>query len=239
MATSGTYSFTVTRDDVINAALRAMGVISAGQTASSDDLINCTQALNLILKAWAKKGLLVWTIDQQALPLVAGKGTYTVGSGAEFNTPYHPPRLLSAFLRNNASESDVVVLNIAKSDYDLLGNKTSQSIVNQVWYDPQLPLGVLYVYSVPQDANYTLYATFQRPLQDITSATDNFDLSQDFFLPLKWSLVEETCWEYGLSSQRIQLLQNKARSEVDDSFNFETESTSVYFSVDPQTYYGN
>ena len=50
MPTSGTYSFTVTRDDIINAALRSLSVLDQASTANSTDLANCGQALNILMK---------------------------------------------------------------------------------------------------------------------------------------------------------------------------------------------
>ena len=58
MTTSGTTTFTVTRDDIIKAALRSLGVIATNESPSSEDYTNCAFALNLILKTLAADGYL-------------------------------------------------------------------------------------------------------------------------------------------------------------------------------------
>jgi hypothetical protein len=50
LATSGTNTFTVDRDEVISAALRVLGVIGVGETPIAEDYTNCSEALNIMIK---------------------------------------------------------------------------------------------------------------------------------------------------------------------------------------------
>lgn len=62
MSTSGTVTFRTTRDDIVNGALRLVGAIdpenAAGATTSQ--ITNAAQALNLMVKSWEAVGLQVW-----------------------------------------------------------------------------------------------------------------------------------------------------------------------------------
>lgn len=62
MASSGSYDFTVTRSNIIESALRKCGVLIEGASASSAQLTNGAEALNIILKALASTGLPLWNI---------------------------------------------------------------------------------------------------------------------------------------------------------------------------------
>jgi len=77
MSTSNSYSFTVTRDDIINAALRSLSVLDQASTANATDLTNCGQALNILMKEWADDGAPLWAIQWVQVPLVAGTSSYT------------------------------------------------------------------------------------------------------------------------------------------------------------------
>lgn len=237
MTTSGTYSYTVTRDDIINAALRALGVLDKSSVADSTDLTNGSQALNLLLKQWSDNGAPLWATQWVHLPTVAGKASYTIGPTGDFNLLYRPTRLISAFLRDNNTSNDFTLQVISRQEYEQLGDKTSQSVINQVYYDAQLPLGVLYFYNVPIDTNYTIWLSVQRPIQDVVTGTDNFDIPQEWFLPLKWCLAEELFTEYEVPEQRYNIIASKAAALRDKAFDWQQEEASVFFTIDPQAYY--
>jgi hypothetical protein len=79
MAVTNTNTFTVTRDDVISAVLRILGVIGAGDTISTEDKVNCSQALNIMLKSWSKKGIPLWVNTQISYPILANIQSYPIG----------------------------------------------------------------------------------------------------------------------------------------------------------------
>ena len=56
-AYSGTYSFFMTAQDIVQAALRLTGAFDEYQTIPSQDLSNCLQALELMVKEMALDGL--------------------------------------------------------------------------------------------------------------------------------------------------------------------------------------
>lgn len=87
MATSGTYSFTVTRDDIIKQALLNIGKLDPEETVSPWDTENCSRVLNMMCKQWMGKsdfapGLKMWTRRHGHLFLSASTGTYQVGPTA-------------------------------------------------------------------------------------------------------------------------------------------------------------
>jgi hypothetical protein len=84
MALSGTNTFTVTRNDIIDSALRTLGVIGIGETPQTEDYTNCSQALNIMIKSWAKKGWPLWTVQDLVIPMVAGVNVYPIGATAGY-----------------------------------------------------------------------------------------------------------------------------------------------------------
>lgn len=84
MAVTGTNTFSVSRNDVINSALRTLGVIGLGETATSEDFTNCSQALNIMIKSWAKKGWPLWTQETLAIPMIPTVRQYPIGPTAGY-----------------------------------------------------------------------------------------------------------------------------------------------------------
>lgn len=84
MAVTTTNTFSVTRNDIIDAALRILGVIGIGETPQTEDYTNCSQALNIMIKSWSKKGWPLWTVQDLVIPLVAGVRVYPIGPTAGY-----------------------------------------------------------------------------------------------------------------------------------------------------------
>lgn len=225
MAVSGTNTFTVTRNDVIDAALRVLGVIGLGETPTSEDYTNCSQALNILIKAWAKKGYPLHTTSTQTINLVA--------STASYNLTTRPVRIFGAYLRDTSNIDRPLQL-ISNQEYDDLANKTTTGTPNQIYYDNQLSAGTVYVYPAPDatSADYTIYVECQRMFYDMSASTDNFDFPQEWFQALKWGLAAEVAAEYGVSIELLPMYEEKARALATDAFDFSVEEPSVYFKME-------
>jgi hypothetical protein len=109
MATSGTTTFTVTRDQIIESALRSLAVLEEGAQPSATTLENSSFSLNLILKKWQSEGIKLWTVVEYVLPLVTNQTSYTIGPSAIYDYNADKPlRLIQCFLRNLSNATDSV-----------------------------------------------------------------------------------------------------------------------------------
>src|SRR5512139_509483 len=147
MSTSGTTTFTVTANDIINGAFRITGAFGASDTIPTGDFNNALQALNIMIKSWMTKGYELWTVKELTLPMVAGTTSYQIGptaTGTGALITDRPLRISQAFLRNDSQHTDVVLSIISRQEYEQLGAKSNQGVVNSIFYDPQLENGVLY-----------------------------------------------------------------------------------------------
>jgi hypothetical protein len=306
MAVTGTNTFSVTRNEIIDAALRLLRVIGIGETPQTEDYTNCSQALNIMIKAWAKKGVPLWTTQDLVIPMVAGvgvypigptagyvysvsstggtgytagtwtavggttgtnaSGTYTVvdgapavftvtnagtayttaptsftlsgaGTGATITgtivglTTNKPVRAFTAYIRDS-NNNDTTLLPISKQEYDMQGNKFTQSVPNQFYYDNQLANANLYVLAIPQASGSSIYLNVERMFYDMTDGTDTFDFPQEWYQALKWGLAAEIAIEYGIEVDLIPYYEQKASMYLDESTSFSVEEPSVMFTMD-------
>lgn len=79
MATSGTISWTVDRDDIITAAFQRIGVTSSGGTPSTAQVTEASLLLNGIIKSWnATFGVPLWTLKIISVLPVSGTNSITI-----------------------------------------------------------------------------------------------------------------------------------------------------------------
>jgi hypothetical protein len=192
MATSGAYSFTMSRDDIIKAALRLTTRYSADDAIPPEDMSYCAQALNLLCKEMVTDFLPLWCVQDLAIPLITGTEGYNLSTASNTTLPL---RILDCYIRS-ATNNDRQIKIVSRYDFDLLGNKLQQGQPNQAWYDPQLGAGILHLYNPPVDTLSTLHVIIQRQVQDFNLSTDNPDFPQEAFRLLKWALADEISLEY-------------------------------------------
>lgn len=231
-----TTTYSVTASDIINSALRTLGVLGATDTASANDLTNCLQALNIIVKDWGKDAQYLWKQKEILLPMVVANSSYQIGptaTGTGALVTDRPLRILDAFIRDS-SNNDQTLQIVSKQEYNQLGDKTSQGVPNQIFYDAQLNNGVLYVYNVPSDATHTIHLIVQVPINDLLTSTDTFDITQEAYRAIKWVLADEVALEYGANNFIIQMVAQKAALYKMNLDNWSQEEVSTFFSPTPR-----
>lgn len=83
MATSGTYSFSVSRDDIIRQALLNIKRLDPHESPTATETADCSRVLNMMCKQWMGKsdfapGLKVWS-RKRGYMLLSNTGVYTIG----------------------------------------------------------------------------------------------------------------------------------------------------------------
>ena len=89
MTTSGTDTFSITRDDIITAAALENGDVALGETPNDDTLAQYNLRLNTWVKSLMADGAKLWAMQLATLFLQPGVGSYALGSsGAHCTTEY-------------------------------------------------------------------------------------------------------------------------------------------------------
>lgn len=79
--TSGTATFNLNRNQLIETALRKIGAIASGETADNQTIQDCSDQLNMLVKALNATGLHIWTETEAILFLQPNQYQYTIGTG--------------------------------------------------------------------------------------------------------------------------------------------------------------
>jgi len=229
MATSGTTSFDLQIDDIIEEAYERCGL----RTNSGNDLRSARRSLNLLFSEWGNRGIHLWKVQLNEQQLTAGVATYTVATNVN--------DVLEAYISttnaagNTSSTNDIALTKIDRSAYSALPNKLATGQPSQYYVDRQIdPTISLYV--APDASTYTTLKFYSiNRIEDAGSFTNTADVAYRF-LPCMCSGLA-----FYLSQKRapdrIQVLKQLYEDELIRALNEDGSRTSVYIS--PQTYFGD
>lgn len=239
MATSGTTTYALTRDQVIQFALRKIGVLELGVTANATEVTNAAQALDMMIKSWVTKGIKLWTLQQVIVPLTASTSSYVIGPTGASPTPAviadKPMKLMQAWLRNTVAtpDSDIPLQILSQEEYNTFGSKYSTGTPNAVHLQVGRDTSTVYTYLTPDTTavtNYDLYLQTQRLIQDAGTSAQNLDFPAEWLYALGWNLAAELSTDYGVDAERIIYIEQKAAKFLTEVEDFDTEYTSIFFS---------
>ena len=230
---SGTYSFFMSAQDTVAAALRLTGAFDEYETIPTQDLTNCLQALEIICKEMALEGLPLWCVQDIAFPTVIGQAAYNLSTITGSTLPL---RVLDQYIVDSQGNS-ITLVQTSRYDYNTLGQKTQPGVPNQVWYNPQLNGGTLTLYDVPTDTTHTIHVVVQLQMQDVGSLSNNIAFPQEAYRMLKWCLADEISLEYRTPANERLEINQKSTQLKDKFFNaeFGQEQVSVYFTPDSRS----
>ena len=168
MATSGTATFNLTVNDVIQEAYDRIG----GDPILGYDVRSARRSLNIMFSDWANRGYNQWTVELKNLSLTQGTNTYTLD--------YDTIDIINANILDGTTEYSMTRLGV--NDYAAISNKTSQSRPTQ-FYLQRLSTPQILIYPTPDQA-YTLRYYRMRKIQDITASTVN-GVEQNMDVPFR------------------------------------------------------
>jgi len=200
MTTSSTYTWEMTRDQIITDALRKVGAIDEEATPTAAQLALGARALNGVMKTMAGSvGMPLWAIDEASITLTSAS-TYTVGIGQTVNIP-RPIKVLQAWRRDSSTNFDTPIRVISYEDYDRLPNKFVLGTPVNLAYQQKNSTGVVAVYPTPDTYSQTyntIKIRYHRPFQDFTTGTETPDFPPEWNLPLVFELAIVLSADYGV-----------------------------------------
>ncbi len=229
MATSGTTTFDLNIDDIIEEAYERCAI----RTNSGYDLKSARRSLNLLFSEWGNRGVHLWKVALVENAMVSGQ--------AEYTTPSTTSDVLEAFVSstaaasNTASTQDVSLTKIDRSTYAALPNKLATGQPSQYYVERQTTPKI-FLYQAPDLNTYTTlkYYVVKR-IEDAGAYTNQGDVAYRF-LPCMCSGLA-----YYLSMKKNPNLvqQNKLiyEDELKRALDEDGQRTSTF--ITPQSFYPN
>ena len=155
---------------------------------------------------------------------------------------YKPLRILDARRRTGvdsgatSTEFDLPLTEVSYQDYFELPTKAVNSIPNQFHYNPKLTSGKIYLYPRPSDGAERIHFSYERVLEDLDSASDDFDFPAEWLEPIVWQLAVRLGPMCG-RTQKAQQLLPIAGQMLDNLLDWDAEVSE--WSIMPDLDYNN
>lgn len=228
MAVSGSTSYSLVANQLIEKAFHRLGKASEGEPISPRMYSDGLWSLNLLIKSKLQTTDRLFLRTEVAQALVASQPSYVLSS--------FPLRVLSVRRRNSAG-IDVPMREMSRQEYFDTPSKTaSPSIPIAYYFDPQTASATLYVWPAPDTTSageYSLQVTTLRRIDDMIASTDSLDMPQEWLDPVIWLLADDLETEYPVNdprlAQKIEVKAAEAKAVLDY---WDTESASIYMQPD-------
>ena len=229
MATSGVYTFQMTRDQIITAALRKLGVIAEGQTPSSTNLTDGQYAVNGAIAQLRSIGMPLWAKSEYTFTPVTN--VYTIGTSFTLDTQF-PVRLLQAYRTSNNTKIPMEL--IAREDFNILPANTSSPPL-KLNYQPFINYGRIALWPIPDSTNTdTVTIVYQRSFQYFTTGTETADFPEEWQIPLVYTTAVLLAPEWGLPLPDRQVLKAEAKEYTDMAKEVGQEDASFFLQPEPR-----
>lgn len=237
MATSNVYSVQYSRDQLITAGLRKLGVLGESQVPSPQNLLDGSMALNMVVGLLRAKGMPMWARATYTFSTTPTILSYTIGTGQTFDTPY-PLKMLQAYRSSNGTVIDMDV----EPDYNFNQLPTSSSgIPLKLAYQALNNYGIIKLWPTPDttvtDSTFTI--VYQRPFQYFNTSTDTMDFPEEWYLPLVYNLAVVLAPEWGVPLPDRQMLSAQADKFTEEVLGMGGEDASMFIQPYRQTGWGH
>lgn len=227
MATSGTYTYNISAQDLLTDVLRTLSVLEEGSVATTTQFNDSLPAMEMYLKGLSKYGLNLWTInsESESVSLVAGTSVYTVPSDG-----HRGLKILEAVYRDT-EDTDIPLRPLSRQEYWNLGTKVTTGEPTQFFYDPNSQsTSKMYIWPVPDTAaaTGTLRVVYQSHIEDITSGTNTIDIPVEWLETIKYGIATRLAPMYGYPVQERNLLLREYEKMLKESLDWDTEQESIF-----------
>ena len=212
MTTSSTYSYQLTRNEIIQSALRKLGVLAEGQTPSTQNYADGMMALNTVISQLRAVGMPLWARSEYTFTPTTS--TYTIGTGMTLSTPF-PVKLLQAFRTESGAKIPMEI--VAREDFNILPTSSSGSPI-KINYQPFVNYGTISLWPTPASSNTsTITLVYQRPYQYFTTSTETADFPEEWYNAIIYHLAVRLAPEWGVPLPDRQMLLQEAKMYTEDA----------------------
>ncbi len=223
MATSGTYTYQLTRNEIIQSALRKLGVLAEGQTPSAQNYADGMMALNTVISQLRAVGMPLWARSEYTFTPTTG--TYTIGTGMTLSTPF-PVKLLQAFRTDTGAKIPLEI--VAREDFNILPTSSNGSPI-KINYQSFVNYGTISLWPTPTSTNTaTITLVYQRPYQYFTASTETADFPEEWYNAIIYHLAVRLAPEWGVPLPDRQMLMQEAKMYTEDALMVGQEDASLY-----------
>jgi hypothetical protein len=167
MTTSGTYSFSLDIDEVIQEAMEMIG----GEPTLGHEPKSARRSINLLLSDWQNRDIMLWTAETSTISITASVTAYNLASSSI-------DVLEAVISRDN---TDIQLERISMQEFLKIPNKKQAGRPTQYAVRHKRDNPEVYLWPLPENSTDTVKVELIRYMQDVNkSAIQTPDISRRF-----------------------------------------------------------
>jgi hypothetical protein len=178
-----------------------------------------------------KSGLNITLSSTMAVAATSGNLVYSHTLASQIKRPTKVTARRKMYDSSAADGSETEIDMISRSDYENIPSKTSEGVIVQAYYDPQLVSGKLYVWPTADYCGDKLVLSIDRPIDDVVADTETIDLPVEWMEAITYGLADRISPEYQLPLEEQNMLATRALTSYNRILNFNRGETSIYFDM--------
>jgi hypothetical protein len=167
MATSGTYSFSMDIDEVIQEAMEMIG----GEVTLGEEPRSARRSINLLLQDCQNRGIQLWTVGTTAVSVTTSVTAYDLGA--------ENIDVIEAVV--NRDNIDLQLERISMEEYLKIPRKGQTGRPTQYAVRRERDYPVVYLWPVPENNTDQIKFETVRYLQDVSRSSQTADVSRRFY----------------------------------------------------------
>lgn len=211
--------------DIINTALKHIGVLSSGMTAATEEYTDCLEQLNSMLSTWDVKRLNIFAIQEQTQTLTGGKQSYTIGTegSPDFNTA-RPISIRAANIVSLTGGFYFPLRLITAEEFAAIPERNNQAhIPRLLYYDNNYPLATIYLHPIPSDASTLELFTWEQ-LSSFAALSTTFDMPPAYQNAVEYALALQVAPMFGRTVSEELAAQAAAAMQAVQMLNLPPEA---------------
>lgn len=216
MAVSGTFDFNLDIDEVIAEAMLMVG----GEQILGEEPASARRSINIMLKDWQNRGILLWTTNTTAVTVSASVTSYTLNDSV----------LDVMELVVNRDNIDLQPSRITSEEYLLIPRKGQTGRASQFSIKRDRDNITVSLWPIPENSTDVLKIEAISELQDVNkSESQNADVPKRFLPPLTCGLAYYMSMKRpGVDHNRINMLKQSYEELLGRAFTEDRQRASLY-----------
>ena len=216
MAVSSTFNFNLDIDDVIQEATEMIG----GEQTLGYEPASARRSLNLMLKDWQNRGILLWSTEASVITVTASVSSYALS-----NSTIDALQVII-----NRSNTDLPLTRISYEEYLQIPNKGQTGRATQYTIKRDRDNPTIFIWPIPENSTDKLKVEKISELTDINkSATQNADVPKRFLPCLSAGLAFYMSMKRAnVPPQKITFLKQNYEELLNRALMEDSEKASLY-----------
>lgn len=217
MALSGTFNFNLDIDDVIQEASEMLG----GEQTLGHEPKSARRSINLMLKDWQNRGILLWSTETTAITVTASVTSYALSDST----------IDALQVIINRDDSDIAATRISFEEYLQIPAKSQTGRATQYSIKRNVNNPTLFIWPIPENSTDVLKIEKISELQDVNkSEGQNADLPKRFLPCLTAGLAFYMGVKRpGVDTAKLTFLKSNYEELLARALTEDSERASIFF----------